>query len=58
MSNFYNRSFKDVILKSTTTHQCYTAKTGKINIYLTSSSINNDTTYDSFSNTKYELYVS
>ena len=50
MSDFDNKSLKKVTLKSTTTRQCYTFKTVKSNIYLTSQSINNDTTYDNCSN--------
>ena len=57
MSNFDNRSLKNGTLKSTTTHQCYISKNVKPNIYLTSPSIQSDTTSDNFINTIYELYV-
>ena len=57
MSNFDNKSLKNVTLKSTTTHQCSTLKTVKSNSYLASLSIHNDTTYDKFSNNTYEVYL-
>ena len=57
VSSFYNRSLKKYALKSTITHEFFTSKTVKSNSYHTSPSINNDTTSDNFSNTKYETDV-
>ena len=57
MSTFYKNSLNKVPLKSTTTRQCYTYKTFSSNSYLTSPSISNDTTYDNFINTTYEVGV-
>ena len=57
MSNFDSKSLKLFTLKSTTTYQCYTSKTLKLNRYLTSPLIKDDATYDNFSNTTYEVYV-
>ena len=44
MSNFDDKSLKNVTLKSRTTHKCFTSKTIKSNIYLNSSSIQNNNT--------------
>ena len=57
MSTFDNKSLKNVTLKFTTTHQCYTYKTVKENIYINSRSIHNETTSDNVRNTTYEVYV-
>ena len=57
MSNFDDKSLKRVTLKSTTTNHCCTSKTVKSNSFLTSPSIQNETTSDNFSNTTYEIYV-
>ena len=53
MSTFDEKSLKTVTIKSTTTHKCFTSKTFKSNRYLTSPSIHDDTTSDSFRNTTY-----
>ena len=57
MPTFDKRSLKKVTLKSRTTHQCSTSKIVKYNSYLTSPSIHNDTTYDTFINITYEVDV-
>ena len=57
MSNFDNKSLKNIALKSTSTHQYSTSKTVKSNRYLTGTEIHNDTTYDNFSNTTYGVDV-
>ena len=57
MSTFYNKLLKNVTIKSTTTNQYSNSKTMKQNSYLTSPSIKNNTTYDNFRNSTYELYV-
>ena len=55
MSTFDNNSSKKVTLKYITKHQCYTSKPVKLNDYLTSTSINNETIYDNFINTTFGL---
>ena len=57
MSTFDNNSLKKISLKSTTTRQFYTPRTVRINSYLTSTSIHNDTKSDNFSKTTYELDI-
>ena len=43
--------------KSTSKYQCSTSKTVSSNSYFIILSIHNDTTYDKFRNTTYEVYV-
>ena len=57
MSNSYNKLLKKVTLKSITTRQCSTSKNSSSNSYLSSPLSHDDTTYDNFSNTKYEVDV-
>ena len=57
MSDFYNKSLKNITLKSTTTYQCSTSKKFISNSYITSPSIENGANSDNFSDTTYEVDV-
>ena len=54
MSSFDNKSLKKVTLKSTSTHKCSTSNSVKKNLNIPS--IQDDTTSNNFSSTKYEEY--